>query len=198
MADIVHLIRHGQSTFNAAWERDKVDPMILDAPLTTLGHDQAAGLRDTVAQLRVDAVIASPLTRALQTASSLSHGLNVPIHVEPLHREYVWSSCDIGRSPIALAQEFPHLIFDHLSDPWWWCPSGNPTSVDKEPPEIVMNRVHAFLAALKTRPEKSVAIVGHCTFFWLFSGIMLQNCEVLTINPHQHIIPEAPPPPPGL
>lgn len=198
MAEIVHLIRHGQSTFNAAWELEKKDPMIIDAPLTGHGQDQAAGLRDTVAQLGLDAIIASPLTRALQTATSIADGLSVPIHVDSLHREYVWSSCDLGRSPVALAQDFPHLAFDHLSDPWWWCPSGNPTHLDREPPEVVMNRVHAFHAALKAHPERSVAIVGHCTFFWLFSGVMLQNCEVLSINPHQHMVPEAPPPPPGL
>ena len=197
MADIIHLIRHGQSAFNAAWEQTGVDPMIIDAPLTDHGVGQAAALRDTVARLDVQAVIASPLTRAIQTASTLAHGLDVPIHVDALHREYVWSSCDVGRSPAQLAADFPHLQFDHLDDPWWWCPSGDPSQVEKEPRSVVEVRVRGFLDAVRARPERSLAVVGHCTFFWMFTGKMMKNCEVLTIRPHQHTIPPTPDEPPG-
>jgi len=45
---VVYLIRHGQSTFNAAYERDGVDPMLFDAPLTELGRRQVAQLNRTV------------------------------------------------------------------------------------------------------------------------------------------------------
>ena len=172
--------------------------MIIDAPLTEQGREQAEGLRGSVAALGIEAVVTSPLTRAVQTSLTISQGLDLPIHVDALHREYVWSSCDVGRSPAVLSHEFPHLRFDHLSDPWWWCPSGRHQQVDKEPAEIVMNRVQGFLKSLQDRPERNLAVVGHCTFFWLFTGIMLENCQVLTINPHTHRIPEAPPPPPGL
>jgi len=197
MSEIVHLIRHGQSTFNEAWEREKVDPMIIDAPLTGRGIDQAFGLRETVSALNVDAIVSSPLTRALQTATVLANGTSTPIRVESLHREYVWSSCDIGRSPKHLIRDFPELEFGHLSDPWWWCPSGNPQAVDKEPSDVVMDRVQDFLVRLRKRPERSVAVVGHCTFFWLFAGVMLENCQILSIDPHSHRVPEQPSPPPG-
>lgn len=43
---VVYLIRHGQSTFNAAYARDGVDPMLFDAPLSALGRRQVATLRD--------------------------------------------------------------------------------------------------------------------------------------------------------
>jgi broad specificity phosphatase PhoE len=102
----------------------------------------------------------------------------------------------VGRSPEHLTREFPNLKFDHLSDPWWWCPSGNPEHVQQEPESVVMTRVHGFLDMLKARPERSVAVVGHCTFFWLFSGVMMENCQVLTIEPHNHRIPK-PSPAPG-
>ena len=197
MADIIHLIRHGQSAFNAAWERDNVDPMIIDAPLTERGFGQAASIRSDVAKLGIEAVLASPLTRAIQTATHLADGLDVPIHVDPLHREFVWSSCDIGRSPADLASDFPHLSFDHLSDPWWWCPSGDTTRVDKEPLPVVKARVETFLDAVRARPDRSLAIVGHCTFFWLLTGTMMQNCQILSLDPHSHRIPEDLELPPG-
>ena len=39
---VVYLIRHGQSTFNAAYEQTGVDPMLFDAPLSALGVRQVA------------------------------------------------------------------------------------------------------------------------------------------------------------
>ena len=192
MADIVHLIRHGQSTFNLAWEETGVDPMIIDAPLTPHGQQQAQDLRPTIAGLGIEAVLVSPLTRAIQTASSITHGLNVPIHVDATHRELVWSSCDIGRTPGLLALDFPHLKFDHLPETWWWCPSGNPTKVDREPPVLVRQRIDRFLDAVRARSERVVAVVGHCTFFWLLTGTLMKNCEVLSISPHSHVVPPLP------
>ena len=41
---VVYLIRHGQSTFNAAYEQTGVDPMLFDAPLSALGVRQVAEL----------------------------------------------------------------------------------------------------------------------------------------------------------
>ncbi|MFN3077629.1 MAG: phosphoglycerate mutase family protein [Alphaproteobacteria bacterium] len=68
-APLLHLIRHGQSTFNAAcavipWS----DPMLFDAPLSARGEEEVALLRRRVAELPVELVLVSPLTRAIQTA----------------------------------------------------------------------------------------------------------------------------------
>jgi broad specificity phosphatase PhoE len=66
----VHLVRHGQSTYNEAisgpgsWE----EPKIFDARLTELGIEQAKKLGKFLSKLPKDAVwITSPLTRAMQT-----------------------------------------------------------------------------------------------------------------------------------
>ena len=63
---VVHLVRHGQSTYNEAisgpgsWD----EPNIFDAPLTKLGVRQAKGLGSFLAKLPKDAVwVTSPLTR---------------------------------------------------------------------------------------------------------------------------------------
>ena len=66
----VHLVRHGQSTYNEAisgpgsWE----EPKIFDARLTKLGIEQAKELGKFLSELPKDAVwITSPLTRAMET-----------------------------------------------------------------------------------------------------------------------------------
>ena len=66
----VHLVRHGQSTYNEAisgpgsWE----EPKIFDARLTELGVKQAKELGKFLSEIPKDAVwITSPLTRAMET-----------------------------------------------------------------------------------------------------------------------------------
>ena len=66
----VHLVRHGQSTWNAAnagpgsWD----EPKMFDAALTELGRKQAKSLGPELSKIPRDAVwVSSPLTRALET-----------------------------------------------------------------------------------------------------------------------------------
>ena len=69
----VHILRHGESEFNAATAAAGsgfADPLIFDAPLTARGRAQATRARATLASLRLppDALwVVSPLTRALET-----------------------------------------------------------------------------------------------------------------------------------
>ena len=183
MPQLVHFIRHGQSTFNAAWAETGRDPGHIDAPLSPLGHDQVAQAREALAPVHVDLVISSPLTRALQTTVGIFGGRGVDVMVTCRHRERLESSCDLGRSPKALAADFPHLAFDHLADPWW---HDGPTDADGlpvEPEDVFEARVAAFAAWLDARPEASIAVVGHHVFFRSLTGRPLANCEVLTLAP---------------
>ncbi|MEO5374856.1 MAG: phosphoglycerate mutase family protein [Alphaproteobacteria bacterium] len=189
MPQTVHLIRHGQSTFNAAcaavpW----VDPMLIDAPLSERGWREVAALRTRAPALEVDLVVTSPLTRAIQTALGAFADGRAPIVVEPLLRESLESSCDVGRSPSVLAETFPMLRFDHLVDPWWHTDGTERRETiqrpfSPEPQSAVMARIAAFRAWLRQRAEPTLAVVGHGTFFNLLTGVRLDNCEVLTLAP---------------
>jgi len=59
------LVRHGQSTWNAA---GLMQGQTAHVPLTELGHEQARGAAAELAQLRPGAMVASDLHRAVQTA----------------------------------------------------------------------------------------------------------------------------------
>lgn len=53
-------------------------------------------------------LVVSPLTRALQTASlAFGEQPGCPVLVEPLWRERLYLSSDVGRPGQQLAQEFP-------------------------------------------------------------------------------------------
>jgi broad specificity phosphatase PhoE len=182
VAKTLDLIRHGQSTFNAAYAETGLDPFEEDAPLTELGRRQVAATRGALAERTYDLVITSPLTRAIETTLGLFAGRDVPIIVEALHRERLDHSCDFGRSPAALAREFPELGFDHLDDPWWYLEMAEGVGIVAEPQAVFLDRVAGFDAWIRTREERAVAIVGHGTFFHHWSGQTFQNCEVVTIS----------------
>jgi hypothetical protein len=83
---VVHLVRHGQSTYNEAisgpgsWD----EPNIFDAPLTKLGVRQAKGLGSFLAKLPKDAVwVTSPLTRAMETCV---HGYKSSLEVMAMQK----------------------------------------------------------------------------------------------------------------
>lgn len=180
----IHLIRHGQSVFNAAFDSIKrIDPMIFDAPLSPIGVGQAAALRPEVHALGVELIVTSPLTRAIQTTLHAFGRDHAPIHIESLHRERLEHSGDVGRSPRHLRSEFPDLAFDHLDDPWWHFDGANPQAIHVEPEETLLGRVQAFRDWLARRPETTIAVVGHGTFLnRLTGGHQFKNCERLALS----------------
>jgi broad specificity phosphatase PhoE len=185
MAKIVHCIRHGQSTFNAAYELAQVDPLHWDAPLTEIGRQQAAEAAAAVRDIRFELIVTSPLTRALQTTLAIfkDHPSADRIRVECLPREHLASSCDVGRGPAELVREFPHLAFDHL-DERWWHHEGDPDErgLVVEPQDRLEARVRQFRSWLLARPERLIAVVGHGMFFYHLTGRFLRNCEIATLE----------------
>jgi len=184
MPEYIHLIRHGQSTFNALFDLDRgVDPLHFDARLSQIGIEQVAAARQAASEIPVDLVVVSPLTRALQTAVGLFGDAAVPMIVTDLHCERVEHSCDVGRSPSALAAEFPMLTFDHLGDPWWHNGQEDDRGVAVEPDRLFAQRVTDFSRWLRARPEVVVVVVGHGEFFRRLSGCYLRNCEIMEWRP---------------
>ena len=178
-------IRHGESTFNAAYRATPVDPLHFDAPLSAVGHEQVRQARAELRSFAVELVMTSPLTRALETAVGLfgDHPAAPPIEVAALLRERVENSCDLGRSPRMLATEFPSLDLGHLPDVWWHA-DGAPDNrgVCVEPIAVVQARVAQFRDYLASRPESVIAVVGHGTFMFYLTGKFLRNCEVAEVD----------------
>jgi broad specificity phosphatase PhoE len=68
----VYLIRHGRTELNArGWLRGRIDP-----PLDEVGRAEADRLAALFAGTRLDVVLASPLQRAVQTATPLAATTN--------------------------------------------------------------------------------------------------------------------------
>ncbi len=178
-------IRHGQSTANVAWDETGLDPGLPDARLTAEGERQVREARDLLRDRPFELVLATPLTRALQTAVGIfaGHPSRPRLVVEALHRERLESGGDVGRAPAHLVADYPTLDFAHLPDVWWHAGGEpGPLGFPVEPLETVIERVRLFRDFLAARPERHVAVVGHGTFFYHLTGIFLPNCGMTELE----------------
>ncbi len=170
------LLRHGQSEFNAAFTVTRVDPGIADPRLTDLGREQAARAAAALRGERLARIIASPYTRALETAAIAAAVLDLPVIVNPIVRERCAFSCDIGTPRSELARRWPDLVFDHLDEIWW------PALEESE--EEVEARAATFRAEMAALPDWSdTLVVSHWGFILALTGVRTQNGEILRFDP---------------
>lgn len=178
----IYLIRHAQSEFNAAFDPEKPDPMIFDAPLSPLGEQQATNTGTNIHELDIIDVIVSPMTRTLQTAS-LIFGNNRVFKINAMVREQLTHSCDVGSPPHALARDYPHLDFDHLDQCWWHNNGKNNREITVEPDETLQQRADGFAEFLLQNRIRSTAIVSHGNFIRALTGIQPENCQIIEYDP---------------
>jgi len=179
----IYLVRHAQSVFNAVFDPKAPDPMIFDAPITPLGEGQARQAGTEVSQFNISSVIVSPLTRALQTAQ-LMFDDKMPFYVDPMVRERLCHSCDVGRSPQELRSAFPRFGFDHLGSCWWHDGENDERGISVEPHTSLERRADVFADYLKRERVHSTAVVTHGRFIRALTGIQIKNCEVIKFEPH--------------
>jgi alpha-ribazole phosphatase/probable phosphoglycerate mutase len=79
----IWLVRHGETDWNVAWRIQGHT----DIPLNEHGREQARQLADTLAAEKFDALYASDLGRAQETARILGAAVHLPVQTEPLLRE---------------------------------------------------------------------------------------------------------------
>jgi len=142
---IFYFIRHGITEMNEklheiGWANpDFVDFDLWDTRLSTKGVKEAVDLHEKLSDSTTDAssmikwdsvevILASPLTRTMQTADYLFFHKNclfpdhVPKIAHPLLRERLYMSSDVGRMKKEISVEFPDWKMDAVpdSEAWWY------------------------------------------------------------------------------
>ena len=172
------LMRHGQSEFNLHFSATKRDPGITDPSLTPLGQSQAEAAAAALADAGITRILASPYTRALQTAAPTARALGLPVQVHAGVRERYHFKCDIGSPPATLAAAWPDHSFDHLDEVWW------PSSTESE--ESVEARAAAFRAEMAADPDWAhTLVVSHWAFLLTLTGQSLENGQWIRFDPGQ-------------
>ncbi len=170
------LLRHGETVFNVLFGKTRRDPGIRDPRLTERGREQAAEAAHALAGNSITRVLASPYTRAIQTAHVIARALNVPLVIDEKIRERFSFSCDVGTPRSVLATRWPDYAFDHLDDFWW---------PDREEPIAQFQaRCDAFRRRMAASGDwRTAAVVTHWGVVRALSGLRIKNGEMLRHDP---------------
>ena len=170
------LLRHGQSEFNLHFTATRRDPGIEDPRLTPLGQDQARAAADALADAGLTRIIASPYTRALQTAAPVAERLGLPVMVTTAVRERYAFKCDVGSPVTDLRTAWPDHDFSAIDDVWW------PTQ--DEPEAHVVARAGQFRTRVASEPDwASTLVVSHWGFILALTGTSVANGQWIRYDP---------------
>ncbi len=148
----IYIARHGATLWNAEGRRQGRT----DTPLSPIGVQQARALAERMADIPLEAVYSSPLTRASETARMIAerHGLTVTLSDDLLEMDLgAWE----GKTDAEIVESGQEqLLRRYQTEPDRVRPPGG------EPLEHVAERMQRFLKELRGRHlEGSVAVVGH-------------------------------------
>lgn len=151
----VYLLRHGQTSWNAAGNKYCGRT---DIPLTSTGLAQANRARELLAEIELEKVYASPLERARHTAEIAANGK--PVTTDPRLIEVDFGGWE-GKTRTEFIAENPGLW-----DRWNHDPSNVPAGGTGETALEVVRRVDDFFRdALQTHGNrghpKNILVAGH-------------------------------------
>lgn len=104
MTEII-LIRHGET----AWNAEKRLQGHLDIPLNAAGQRQAVALGQALHGEHLDAIIASDLLRARQTAQEIAAPRGMTVHIEPGLRERCYGAFE-GMLYAEVGERYPEAF----------------------------------------------------------------------------------------
>jgi probable phosphoglycerate mutase len=146
------LLRHGQTPMSV----EKRYAGRSDVPLTETGLTQAAAAAKRLASAGIDAIVASPLRRTVQTAEAVAAVTGVPVTTDEGFRETDFGDWD-GLTFAEVRERWPSEMTAWLADPAVAPPGGESFAE-------VSERVTAALArVLAGRAGQRVLIVSHVT-----------------------------------
>lgn len=143
-------VRHGETVYNMA---GRIQGQF-DSQLSPLGLRQCQAVAEALAIEAVDAVIASPLSRALQSAQVIADHLRLPVEVDPrlmeinagIFQGHTWDEIE--------AQYAVEATQWRTQDPDYRIPQG-------ESRRDVMQRAGAALADIREAGHRSAIVVAH-------------------------------------
>ena len=143
-------VRHGETFHNLA---NRIQGQS-DSELSPLGQRQCQAVAEALGSLAIDAIIASPLRRALDSAQCLADKLNLPIEVDPRLME-IHAGIFQGHCWDEIDQQFPAEAARWRSqDPDYRIPQG-------ESRRDLMNRARDAFCAIREAGYRNAIVVAH-------------------------------------
>ncbi len=147
---ILYCVRHGESVYNAEGRIQGQS----DVPLSRFGQRQGKAVAAAMSDLPIDAIFASPLERAMQTAQAIAARVDLPIKIEPRLKEI-----DVGIFQDKLPED---LIRLHPAEFARWQSGAIDFVIPRGESRLqLMRRGGDALRSIATTPHKHVAVVAH-------------------------------------
>lgn len=139
----LYFVRHGESELNVR----RIFAGQTDTPLTTRGRKQAEAAGEQAKNIRIDQIVASPLSRALETAQIIAAGIGYP------------------RDKIVVNDVFKERSLGTLEGKSWddYAEQADSTN-GAETEAALLARARESLELLKSMPAENVLLVGHGSF----------------------------------
>lgn len=139
---ILYLVRHGETDWNAARRIQGST----DIPLNDTGRGQARRTGQVLRRRPIDHIVASPLSRAFETASIIAEQLGLP-HVEPLQA--------VVERAYGAAEGFDYQTLESLY------PEGTAVPGRESTESVRARALPALVALAEARRGQSVVVVSH-------------------------------------
>lgn len=158
----VYLIRHGQSVNNAMGAGR--DYQGADDPLNETGKKQAQYIAKRACKLPLEALIASTMTRAQETAEAISHATGLPIESSAEFTERLPPTKIVGRpegdrDAVAMHDAWTETLF-----------GAEGKIEDGENFADIKARCERALSLLESRKESHIAVVTHGFFLRMIAA----------------------------
>src|SRR5690349_17581605 len=127
-----------------------------DAPLTDAGVRQAAAAAKRLASAGIDAIVTSPLQRAVRTAEEVAAATGIPVLTDDGFRETDFGAWE-GLTFAEVRERWPSELTTWLADPLVAPPNGESFADVSERVTAALYRV------LAARARRTVLIVSHVT-----------------------------------
>ena len=157
----ITFVRHGQTEWNATRRYQGRS----DIPLSHAGVGQAEAIRDALAARPFDAIFASDLSRAIETARIVAQPHHLPVRIDARVREFDFGAWE-GLTWPEIVERWPEFRDQGATMAKLYAPDGG------ERFEDVCVRVGAFLDDVRCMPYENVLVVTH-------AGVLHAVLEVL-------------------
>lgn len=160
MIDEIILVRHGETIHNVAGIAQGWN----DSALSALGQRQVRQLAIRIAAMRPDAIISSPLQRALSTAQAVADATGLPVRTIDDLREMSYGAWE--------GQSFPDVRRNENETYQRWIADPEHPSPDGESHNDVRRRMEKAFAEIITLPGR-VVVVSHGTANRIAATVLL-------------------------
>ncbi len=147
-----YFVRHGESEGNAAGVHQSAS-----TPLSEIGQSQAKIVALRFKHIRVEQILASPMTRARQTAQAIANYIQMSVTENDLFRERRGPSALVGLSQQSeksksIRSELAQRLLEE---------DGNWRHSDEETAREFANRAQKALDFLRQQPADNLVVVSH-------------------------------------